>query len=72
MVEGRTNSGDGFYADGEDVGSEVARVGKGVFFPKLRKESVHAGDFFTVVDVVSWYYRGIREYSELRCTRGEE
>lgn len=49
----KTNCGDGFYADGEDVGSEVTGVGKGVFFPKLREEGVHARYFFAVVDVVS-------------------
>lgn len=48
-----TNGGDGFYADGEDVGSEVAGVGKGVFFPKLREEGIHARNVFAVVDVVS-------------------
>lgn len=51
--EVETNCGDGFYADGEDVGGEVAGVGKGVFFPKLSKECIHAGDFSTVIDVVS-------------------
>jgi hypothetical protein len=52
-TEKTTNSGDGFYADGEDVGGEVARVRKGVFFPKLCEEGIHARDVFAVVDVVS-------------------
>lgn len=45
-------NGDGFDADGEDVGGEVARVGESVFFPELGKERVFAGDACAVEDVV--------------------